>query len=96
MAGPRHALAGPGTEPSRAAIFSDDLPGFNQTLAREIGGQVRAAGYAVETIDTTVLTNQALLVARSGIFDLKEVERWSKHEGHLEKLREFLEEFAKR
>ena len=65
MAGPRHALAGPGTEPSRAAIFSDDLPGFNQTLAREIGGQVRAAGYAVETIDTTVLTNQALLVARS-------------------------------
>ncbi len=39
---------------------------------------------------------QAVLVAKSGIFDLKEVERWSKHEGHLEKLREFIMELGKK
>ena len=49
----------------RAAVFSDRLPGFDQTLAGEISGQVQAAGYATEFIGTTVLTNPALLTARS-------------------------------
>ena len=58
---PIHALARPEPEQSRAAVFSvDPLPGFNPTLAQEIGDQVRAAGYAAEFINTTVLTNPAL------------------------------------
>jgi hypothetical protein len=65
---PSHALARPEPVPSRAAVFSDPLPGFNQTLAQEISGQVRAAGYATEFINTTVLTNPALLTASR--FDL--------------------------
>src|ERR1017187_4763357 len=58
------ALAEPGPEQSRAAVFSDPLPGFDETLAREISGQVQAAGYATEFIDTTVLTNKTLLTAK--------------------------------
>ena len=58
------ALAESGPGQSRAAVFSDRLPGFDETLAREISGQVQAAGYATEFIDTTVLTNQTLLTAK--------------------------------
>jgi hypothetical protein len=58
------ALAKPGPDQSRAAVFSDRLPGFNETLAQEISGQVQAAGYATEFIDTTVLTNKTLLTAK--------------------------------
>src|ERR1019366_5631531 len=58
------ALAEPGPVQSRAAVFFDHLPGFNETLAREISGQVQAAGYATEFIDTTVLTNKTLLTAK--------------------------------
>ena len=61
---PAHVLAGPGTEPPRAAVFSDSLPGFNQALAREISGQVQAAGYSTEFISATVLTNQTALTAK--------------------------------
>ena len=64
MVGCTAALAEPRSEPSRAAVFSDRLPGFNETLAREISGQVQAAGYATEFIDTAVLTNQTLLTAK--------------------------------
>lgn len=59
-----NALAEPGPEPSRAAVFADHLPGFDEVLAREISGQVQAAGYATEFISATVLTNPALLTAR--------------------------------
>ena len=62
------ALAEPGPEPSRAAVFADHLPGFDEVLAREISGQVQAAGHATEFISATVLTNQALLTGRR--FDL--------------------------
>ena len=62
------ALAGPGPDQSRAAVLLDSLPGFNETLAREISSQVQAAGYATEFIGTTVLTNPALLTASR--FDL--------------------------
>jgi hypothetical protein len=58
------ALAEPGPGQSRAAVFSDRLPGFSETLAREISGQVQAAGYAAEFIGTSVLTNTALLTAK--------------------------------
>ena len=58
------ALAEAGPEPSRAAVFADHLPGFDESLAREISGQVQAAGYATEFISATVLTNPALLTAR--------------------------------
>jgi hypothetical protein len=61
---PAHALAGPGTEPPRAAVFSDSLPGLDQALAREISGQVQAAGYTAEFIGATVLTNQTALTAK--------------------------------
>ena len=61
---PAHTLAGAGAEPPRAAVFSDSLPGFDQTLAREISGQVQAAGYTAEFIDATVLTNQTALTAK--------------------------------
>ena len=44
-------------------MFSDNLPGLNQTLAGEIRAQVQAAGYATELIDTAALTNQAVLTA---------------------------------
>jgi hypothetical protein len=57
--------AGLGTEQPRAVVFSERLPGFDQGLAVEIGGQVRAAGYGTEVIGTTILTNQKLLTARS-------------------------------
>ena len=59
------AQAGPGTEQPRAAVVSERLPGLDQTLAREVGGQVQAAGYATEFIGTTILTNQTLLTAKS-------------------------------
>src|ERR1039458_10904567 len=59
-----YALAESGPAQSRAAVFSDRLPGFDETLAREISGQVQAAGYATEFIDTTVLTNKTLLTAK--------------------------------
>ena len=59
-----NSLAEPGVGLSRAAVFSDSLPGFNETLAREISRQVQAAGYATEFIDTTVLTNQTQLTAK--------------------------------
>jgi hypothetical protein len=58
------ALGGPEREQSRAAVFSDRLPGFSDALAREISGQVQAAGYATEFIGMTVLTNQTLLAAK--------------------------------
>ena len=61
---PINALGRAGAGPSRAAVFSDRLPGFDETLAREISGQVQAAGYATEFIGTTVLTNRALLTAK--------------------------------
>ena len=58
-------LAGLGAEQPRAVVFSERLPGFDETLAREISDQVQAAGYATEVIGTTVLTNQTLLTARN-------------------------------
>ncbi len=58
------ALAEPRPEPARAAVFCDRLPGFDEANARAINSQVQAAGYATEFIDTTVLTNQALLTAQ--------------------------------
>ena len=64
VAQPAHTLAGAGAEPPRAAVFSDSLPGFDQVLAREISGQVQAAGYTAEFIDATVLTNQTALTAK--------------------------------
>src|ERR1035437_2604471 len=64
MVSPAHAPAGPRPEQSRAAVFYDRLPGFNETLAHEISEQVQAAGYATEFIGTTVLTNQTLLTAK--------------------------------
>jgi hypothetical protein len=64
IANPIHALAGPEFEPSRAAVFSDRLPGCDETLAGELSGLAQAAGYATEFIGTTVLTNPALLTPR--------------------------------
>ena len=61
---PAHTLAGPRPEPPRAAVFSDSLPGFDQALAREISGQVQAAGYTTEFIGATALTNQTALTAK--------------------------------
>jgi hypothetical protein len=58
------AQAGPRTEPPRAAVFSERLPGLDQGLAREVSGQVRGAGYATEFVGTTVLTNPALLTGK--------------------------------
>jgi hypothetical protein len=58
------AQAGPGAEQPSAAVFSERLPGFDQALAGEIGGQVRAAGYRTEFIGITILTNQTLLRAK--------------------------------
>src|ERR1039457_1178062 len=64
IVGSTDSLAEPGPAQSRAALFSDRLPGFNETLAWEIRGQVQAAGYATEFIDTAVLTNKTLLTAK--------------------------------
>jgi hypothetical protein len=61
---PGLALGVTAAEPPRAAVFSDSLPGFDQGLAREISGQVRAAGYTAESIDTTALTNQKVLTVK--------------------------------
>ena len=58
-------LAGLGAEQPRAVVFSERLPGFDETLAREISDQLRAAGYATEFIGTTILTDQTLLTVRS-------------------------------
>ena len=58
-------LAAAGVGQARAAVFSEGLPGFDQALAREVGGQAKAAGYATGLIGTTVLTNPALLTAKS-------------------------------
>src|ERR1035438_8046075 len=52
------------TEPPRAAVFSDALPGFDQTLTREISGQLQAAGYTAEFITSDGLTNQKVLTAK--------------------------------
>ena len=52
----------------RAAVFTDRLPGQDEEFAREIGAQVSAAGYAVEFIGVSVLTNTEGLSA--GKFDL--------------------------
>jgi hypothetical protein len=65
---PGLALGNTATEPPRAAVFSDALPGFDQALAREISGQVQAVGYRTEFISATVLTNQTVLKAKR--FDL--------------------------
>jgi hypothetical protein len=48
-----------------AVVFSDSLPGFNEALAKEIAAQVRSAGYTVEFINLTALTNQAVLKTAS-------------------------------
>ena len=61
---PARSLAGPGTQPPRAAVFSESLPGFDPTLAQEISGQVQAVGYTTEFIGATVLTNPTALTAR--------------------------------
>lgn len=45
----------------RAAVFSDRPPGGDETFAREIAGQVSAAGYAVEFIGVSALTNISTL-----------------------------------
>jgi hypothetical protein len=58
------AQAGPGTEQPSAAVFSERLPGFDQALAGEISGQVRAAGYGTEFIGTAILTSQTLLTTK--------------------------------
>ncbi len=50
--------------PLKAAVFYDSLPGNDQSLARDVAAQVRAAGYAPEFIFTSVLTNQALLTPK--------------------------------
>ena len=52
----------------RAALFTDRLPGQDETFARELGAQVSAAGYAVEFIGVKVLSNAEALLA--GKFDL--------------------------
>jgi len=64
MVGSTDLLAEQGPEQSRAAVFSDRLPGFNEPLAQEISAQVQAAGYATEFIDTTVLSNQMLVTTK--------------------------------
>ena len=61
---PGLALGETATEPPRAAVFSDALPGFDQALAREISAQVRAAGYTTELIGAAGLTNQTALTAK--------------------------------
>ena len=61
---PGLALGETATEPPRAAVFSDALPGLDQTLAREISGQVQAAGYTAEFIGAAGLTNQTVLTAK--------------------------------
>ncbi len=47
--------------PPRAAVFSDELPGFDHALASEITAQVQAAGYTTELINTATLTNTSAL-----------------------------------
>jgi len=44
-------------ESSRAAVFCDELPGHEVIFACEIETQVSAAGYSVEFINTSTLTN---------------------------------------
>jgi len=58
------ALAEAGPQQSKAAVFSDRLPGSDQTLAQDMAAQVRAVGYATEFIGTTVLTNESLLASK--------------------------------
>ena len=41
----------------RAAVWLADVPGGDPVWAQELAGQVRAAGYAVETLDSITLTN---------------------------------------
>jgi hypothetical protein len=55
-------------EAPRAAVFSERLPGRNEAFAREIAAQISAAGYAVEFIGVSVLTNASALLTRG--FDL--------------------------
>lgn len=55
------SLAAPGV--SRAAIFSDQLPGQDRAFARELGALVTSAGYAVEFLNLNQLTNASGLTA---------------------------------
>jgi len=55
-------------ERAKAAVFADELPGFDQGLARDMAGQVRGAGFDVEMIDVAALTNRSLLT--TGRYDL--------------------------
>ena len=51
-----------------AAIFTDQLPGHDATLARAIANQVSDAGYRVEFINPEALSNSSVLSAQR--FDL--------------------------
>jgi hypothetical protein len=51
-----------------AAVFTDELPGHDAILAREIATQVSEAGYRVEFIGVATLTNSSALSAQK--FDL--------------------------
>ena len=51
-----------------AALFTDQLPGHDANLAREIATQVSGAGYSVEFINAVALTNRSALSVKN--FDL--------------------------
>ena len=51
-------------ESQRAAVFTDPLPGHREAFSREIGALVSAAGYRVEFINATALTNRSALSAQ--------------------------------
>ena len=55
-------------ESPHAAVFTDQLPGHDAILAREIATQVSGAGYSVEFINAVALTNMSALSAQK--FDL--------------------------
>ncbi len=55
-------------DPPRAAVWQVDVPGGDVSLARDLAGDVRSAGYAVTMLDSTALTNVARLNTNS--FDL--------------------------
>ncbi len=52
----------------RAAVWTADVPGGDPAFAARIAAQVKAAGYAVESLDSLALTNAATLQANR--FDL--------------------------
>jgi hypothetical protein len=58
------AVAAPTAHEPVAAVFLDDSPGAKPELGREIAGDVRAAGYAIQFIGPPVLTNSPALLAR--------------------------------